>query len=316
MIYLFTWENYFRNELINKWKLAFWNKYSDLNIFHIKNYSEFSLNYYSQNLFSTWLFSSKSFFIIDDFPFWLNDANSDEYTDYFLNNIEKVDSENIIIFNSNSVDKRSKLYKLITKIWEIKDFSIENQNDLEKKIIEIYNWKLDLNILRKIIDKKWVNFNLIKNEIDKILITKESLSLNDIENFSQDVESNIFDIINLTLNLDIKNALTKLNELNLFLDKPYLLYNMLVSNFRIYFYIFKLKENNLSNNDISNILQLWNRRFLLDKSFKINKLNFYNFYYDLLNLDSLMKNWKLIWNESKDFMYELQNRFLINLKRD
>lgn len=62
--------------------------------------------------------------------------------------------KNIIIFNSNSVDKRSKLYKLITKIWEIKDFSIENQNDLVLFTIEIYNWKLGFNILRKIIDVK------------------------------------------------------------------------------------------------------------------------------------------------------------------
>lgn len=317
MIYLFVWEIFFRNELLNKWKIAFKDKYSDLNIFHIKNYKDYNINYYNQNFFSNWLFSQKSFFIIDDFPFSTTPDNIDiDYIDFFLKNLEKVNQDNIIIFNSNIIDKRSKLYKLISKIWEIKDFTIENESELEKKLLNYYNWKINLNLLKKIIEKKWLNFNLIKNEIDKILIINDSVSLEDLDNISQDIESNIFDIINSTLNLDLKSALYKLNSLNEFLDKPYYIYNMLISNLRIYFYIFKLKELNLSNNEILKILQLWNRSFLLERKFKINNKVFYNFYYDLISIDWLMKSWKLIWSETKDFMYELQKRFLINIKRD
>lgn len=317
MIYLFLWENHFRKELITKWKNAFVEKYDELNIFHIQNYSDYEINFYNQNLFSTWFFSTKSLFIIDDFPFWVsNDDKSNIYIDYFLNNLRKIDNENIIIFNVSTADKRSKLYKLIKEIWEIKDFLISDEQDMVSKLSWIYKTKVDLNILRQIVLKKWLNFNLIKNEIDKVLISKDSFELSDLENISNDVEWNIFEIINLTLNLDLKNAILKLKELNNFLDNPYLLYNMLVANFRVYFYIFKLKQQKINSREIWNILQLWNRSFLVDKTFKVNKNNFYEFYYSLLNIDNLMKTWKLVWNESWDFIYELQKIFITKLNQE
>lgn len=317
MIYLFLWENHFRKELISKWKKAFIEKYDELNIFHIQNFSDYDINFYNQNLFSTWFFSSKSLFIIDDFPFWVsNDDKSNIYIDYFLNNLKKIDNENIIIFNVNTADKRSKLYKLIKEVWEIKDFSISDEEDLVSKLSKIYSDSIDYNILKQIVSKKWINFNLIKNEIDKVLISKPKFEFSDLENISNDVEWNIFEIINLTLNLDLKNAILKLKDLNNFLDNPYLLYNMLVSNFRIYFYIFKLKDQKINSKEITSILQLWNRAFLVDKSFKIKPKNFYDFYFSLLNIDNLMKTWKLVWNESSDFLYELQKIFITKLNQE
>jgi len=58
---------------------------------------------------------------------------------------------------------------------------------------------------------------------------------------SKDIEENIFEIILDLLNLETKKSILKLRELANFLDNPYLLYNSLASNLRVYFYIFKLK---------------------------------------------------------------------------
>ena len=81
---------------------------------------------------------------------------------------------------------------------------------------------------------------------------------------------------------------------------------MLVSNFRLYFYIFKLKNLNYNTNNIKEILNLWNRWFLVEKNYKISFQKFNLFYEKLILIDSNMKTWKLLWNNNDEFLYELE----------
>lgn len=308
MIYLLVWENYFRNNLINNWKNAFIQKYSELNIFHIKSVLDYDLNFYNQNLLSSWFFSQKSLFIIDDFPFttWETDQNIIKMQDYFLNIFDKVWEDNIVIFNNIWVDKRSKLYKKISTIWEIKDFNIVDENDLKQKVLSVFKDKISQNALNEIIKLKWLNFWIIVNEIQKLSILTDYIEIEHIKNITNNTENSIFEIINHILNLELKEAITKLSNLSWFLDNPYLLYNMLVSNFRLYFYIFKLKNLNYNTNNIKEILNLWNRWFLVEKNYKISFKKFNLFYEKLISIDSNMKTWKLLWNNNDEFLYELE----------
>jgi DNA polymerase III delta subunit len=59
---------------------------------------------------------------------------------------------------------------------------------------------------------------------------------------NSNIDENIFEIINDILNLETKKAIFKLRELSESLDNPFLLYNMILSNLRLYFYIFSLKN--------------------------------------------------------------------------
>jgi len=92
------------------------------------------------------------------------------------------------------------------------------------------------------IEKKGNNFENIKNELDKILITKNMVELSDIKNIGKDIEENIFEIIDDILQCNTKNAILKLRDISDFLDNPYLLYNSLLANLRFYFYIFSLRK--------------------------------------------------------------------------
>ena len=236
MIYLFVWENYFRKKLIKTWKTSFASKFSEHNIIHISNVFDYELAFFEQNLLSSWFFSEKNLFIIDDFPFWSDEEkseNSQKLQEYFLNILPKINSENIIVFNNTKADKRSKLYKEISKIWEIKDFSINDEKELFTKIKEVYNWKIETNAINEIIRLKWLNFSNITNELDKILITKEIITLPDLELITKDSEESIFEIINDLLNNETKKAILKLRELDSFLDNPYFLYNSSLHNLLI-----------------------------------------------------------------------------------
>lgn len=309
MIYLFFWENYFRKKLINSWKKAFKEKYNEHNIIHISNVFDYDLYFYEQNLLSNSFFSDKNFFIIDDFPFENDDElilDSKKIQEYFINILPKIPKENIVVFNNEKIDKRSKLYKEISKIWEIRDFSIGDEKDLFQKLKDIYKDKVSVSALQKIIELKWLNFWNIVNELDKIFITKDFIDIADLELITKDIEESIFEIINDVLSDDIKNAILKLRNLRDFLDNPYLLYNSLASNFRIYFYIFKLKLLWKSNTEIKSILNLWNRAFLVDKNYKLDKNKFIKMYEKIAWVDWRLKTWKLLWNENIEIIYEIE----------
>lgn len=318
MIYLFVWEKYFRDNLLDSWKWAFEKKYSSLNIIEIKDCFEVDINFYNQILFSTGFFSTKSLIIINDFPFevWKSEdeiqefESKDKLLNYFLENLEKVNEENIVVFNNSKVDKRSKLYKQILKIWEIKDFLIEDLNDLNNKLAQIYKEKVSLKAINKLIELKWLNFSSITNELDKLLITNDFVDIWQLNLVSKDIEENIFEIIDNILNLNIAESIKKLELLSKDTDNSYLLYNMICSNFRIYFYMFELKSIWKKSSEIKSILNLWNRWFLADKSYKISFKSFLKFYNEIIKIDEKIKTWNMFGSENIDMLYEIQKNIL------
>lgn len=314
MIYLFVGENYFRKKLIDTWKKSFWEKFSENNIIHIQNVFDYDLGFFEQNLLSTGLFSSKNLFIMDDFPFSTDEENNEntaKIQEYFLEIFSRMNSENIVVFNNSKADKRSKIYKKIKEIWEIKDFVIENEEDLKKKLEQIYNGKVSPQVISKMIELKWLQFANIVWELDKILIVKDFVDMWDIKDISRDMEENIFEIINLLLACESKKSILKLRELSSQLDNPYLLYNSLVANLRIYFYIFKLQLLWKNQAEIKDILDVWNRAFLITKTYKIKKEDFMKIYQNLANIDGKMKTGKLIGSENIDMMYEIERSILV-----
>jgi hypothetical protein len=59
--------------------------------------------------------------------------------EFFLSKIlDKIPENNIILFNIVNPDKRSKFYKDLVKISEVKDYSIENTSDIYKIISKKY----------------------------------------------------------------------------------------------------------------------------------------------------------------------------------
>lgn len=313
MIYLFVWENYFRKKLITSWKASFAQKFSEHNIIHISNVFEYELSFFEQNLLSSGFFSEKNLFIIDDFPFWSDEENNwdiQKIQEYFLQILPKVNADNIVVFNSQKADKRSKVYKEISKLWEIKDFVINDFNDLSTKLKEVYKDKVSSSALQKMIDLKWLNFWNITNEIEKLLIMKDYIDVQDIALVTKDLEESIFDIINDILSCETKKAIFKLRELSDSLDNPYFLYNSLAANLRVYFYIFTLKINWQNSTQVKDTLELGNRAFLVDKNYKIDKKKFISMYEKIAMIDGKMKSGKMIGNDPADMMYEVERCFI------
>lgn len=314
MLYLFVWENYFRKKLLSTWKQSFSEKFSEHNIIHVRNVFDYDFSFYEQNLLSNGFFSEKNLFIVDDFPMSLDENDSADIQklhQFFLQLLPNIPQENIVVFNNSRVDKRSKIYKEIVKIAQIKDFSIENEAQMLEKISEVWGWKITTWAAKKMIELKWINFPNIQNELDKLFITRDTIDVKDLSLISKDIEESIFDIIHDILSIQTAQAITKLKELSYSLDNPYLLYNSIVANLRIYFYIFLLKKSGKRSQEIKDILDLWNRAFLVDRSYKISLDSFNTMYKNLIEIDANMKAWKLLGSENEDMMYEIEKSLII-----
>ena len=123
------------------------------------------------------------------------------------------------------------------------------------------------------------------------------------------MEESIFQIIDLVLNKQIPEAVDKiniiLNETNIFA-----FYNNLLSNLRTSLFILKLKQEKKTQSEISKILDLWNRSFLIGKNYKINFHELKNLYINLVNIDKNLKTWKLVSGEEEDIKFEIE-KYLI-----
>ena len=309
MNYVFTWNSDFLiTEALNKWKKQFIEKYSDFNLTHLKEIKNLDKNILKDAILSGSLFSSEKKLIILD----INNDIWDELEDFLIKNLEKKPQENIIILNYFLPDKRKKFWKNIKNISEIKEFNLENEEDTKKIINSKFSWKINLEAINTIIKYKSNKINKIIPELEKLTITKDFITKIDIEeNIVPELEESIFQIIDLVLNKQIPEAVDKiniiLNETNIFA-----FYNNLLSNLRTSLFILKLKQEKKTQSEISKILDLWNRSFLIGKNYKINFYELKDLYINLVNIDKNLKTWKLVSSEEEDIKFEIE-KYLIKI---
>lgn len=305
-IYLFTWNSDFLlNDAISKWKKQFSDKYWEINLSHYKDLNIVDKNILKSEALSTSFFSEKKLIIID-----LNNDLDEDFENFLLSILDKKDENTIIIFNFLSPDKRKKFYKNLVKISEIKEFDIKDENDIKKIILSRFWNIIDNDAIDLIIKYKAKNIKKIFSEIEKLSIMNNQIKKEDIEkNIVPELEESIFDIVNLLLNKEkiesIKRIDILLNEVNI-----YQFYNSLLSNLRVTVYIQKLKKYNIPQSEIWKILNLWNRRFLIEKNYKIKYDELSKFFINLVKIDKKMKTWKLISSDEDSIRYEIEKNIL------
>lgn len=324
MIYAFIWEWYFRKKKISAWREHFREKYDENNLFHINNIFDVEIPFFQNNLLTSGLFSSKKLCIIDDFPFdivsssWKDSPYTlsqiqeiQKYQDFFEEFLDKVDDDLILVFNSQKIDKRSKLFKKIAKIGEVTDFEVKNEADLYAKLKQEYQERVAPQVYKKMYELKWLNFTLIAQEFEKLFITQDRIELEDISRINKDVEESIFEIINHILYKKPLLAIEKMKPLMYTTDNPYVFYNMFIAVLRTNLYINLLKKLWISPAQITQKLRLWNRAFLATQSYPVTPDEFLKLYDNLSSLDAKMKKWNFISNDMEWFLYEIETQLIL-----
>jgi hypothetical protein len=89
-----------------------------------------------------------------------------------------------------------------------------------------------------------------------------------------------------------------------------LIYNSLLANLRVNLFILKLKKDGNSWLEISEILNLWNKAFLVNKSYKMDYEKLKKLFINLVNIDKKMKTGNMFWNEDEDFLLEIEKSLI------
>lgn len=310
MIYHFTWNSrYLVMNQVNTWKTKFIEKYWEFNLVNITNLWDVDNNFLVENITALSFFQEKKLILVEC-DLTSKDTKISEKIDFIVKISKNLPEENILLFYSVSPDKRSKQFKAINSISDTKEFSSKDSNDTFQIIKSRYQDKITDNALNLLIRYKSNNIEKVSSEIHKLNILFDSIDEKIIkEHIFPELEENIFQFIDDILNKNFISARLKMNFI-LQDTNIYSLYNWLIANLRTNIYILKLKSLKLNQNDIGNLLNLWNKKFLINKNLNISPKIFKNMYIDLVWLDKKMKSGKLIWTEEKDFKSELESILL------
>lgn len=324
MIYLFTWNNdYLITQEVLRWKNGFKDKLWEENITQINSLDSNTKNTISETLVSRSLFAEKRLVIISGFPFswdklfsWASDLEQQ-----ILSHLSEIPDEVLIVFSSVNPDKRKKWWKSLQSIAKVKEFNISWDDQVIQILSEKYRWKIEPNALRRLIAIKWWNLQKSISEIEKLLVSPLSQiskqDRGDYKIISSDVdtyilpefEESIFVFIDTLLMRDGKKIFSELTNL---IDSSnlYAIYQSIIANLRIFLYIEYLKSQKKSQREITDIMKLWNRAFLINKVHKSKFKSISILYNNLLEFDKNMKFWKFTSSEPIDMHRELENIFV------
>ncbi len=311
MLYLFHGNSdYLVREKTLAWKKAFISKHGEFNLTHINNILDYSHNQIAETLTAAGFFTEKKLVIIDDIPLSATAKNTKltAVADLILELLPNLSDDTIVVFSSINPDKRSKLYKYISKNADLQEFNSNDVGDISGVIMRKFPASIESSALQLLCQYKANNISKVVSEIEKLLITREKITRQDIiDHIMPELEENIFQLIDDILNLNISRAVEKMN---IILDQAniYGFYNNLLANLRTQIFISKAKQVWIS--DVWNALKLWNRAFLANKSYKISHKQSQTLYSELIALDKKMKTWKMIGSDPQDFKFELEQVFL------
>ncbi len=315
MIYFFTWDNsYLVKEKTLEWKNIYIKKYWDFSLTHFKDLKNIWDELLIQEILSLGFMNEKKLIIIDDFPLKAGEKDQAliQKQDLLQGIITDIPENNIVLFSSSSPDKRSKFYKAIIKnVNKVEEFNSKGDSYIYPVIKSKFDGLIDIDALNLLIKYKGGHIEKIISEIEKLLITNDRINKKLVEdNIFPELEESIFQFIDDIMNLNIYPALEKL-DIILSQVSVYSFYNNLISNLRNLVFISNLKlDERVPSRDISEILDLGNRSFLVNKRYKISLETLNSLYIGLIDLDKKMKSGKMIGSEDKVLKYEIEKELL------
>ena len=250
------------------------------------------------------LFNDKNYMVVKNVTCFSANKRGSEATnkdEYLLNYLNEPNDNTILILvlkdKMNGTKKISKLVKEKYNYIEIVNPNQREMRDIINSFLKKNKIKLDYDTVTYIINSLDNNYDLIMNELDKLLLYGEkNLSLKDIISIiSSNVLDNNFKFIEYILSKDIKNVFRYYDDFLLNKNSPIMLMIMLANEYRNVYLVKKLMMNN-SKDDIMKMLGL-KFSFQMDKlinySYSYKEKELENYLLELCNLDYDIKQGRI-----------------------
>ncbi len=191
----------------------------------------------------------------------------------YLNNPNKLTT---LIFITDSISLKKKCVKIIKDKGNLIELNLPNEKEINNYIIKYLNninYKIDNIALAKLISNCNNNYDIILNELDKILIIKtdNTITLDDINKYSIKINNDsIFDFVDSIIKKDKKKIFTFLKK---FIDRneevAVILSNLATQYRLIYSTKLMIKENK-SEKEIADYLNIHPYRVKLAHTNSLN----------------------------------------------
>ena len=211
--------------------------------------------------------------------------------------ISNYNPNTIIIFisDTDTVDTRRKLYKLIKEKGKIEEFNkITNINSYVKNLFDGYT--ISYNTINLFIKRVGSDLNSLSNEAEKLKIYK----INDkiitdkdiIDCTCENIDINIFKFIDNIINKNKKESITTYKEMLKVGEEPIKIIVMLANQFRLMYQAKYLSSKGYSEDDIAIKLQAkkYPVHLALQKGYKYSASTLLQYLEDLANLDIKIKS--------------------------
>ncbi len=241
------------------------------------------------------LFDDKNYFVVKNVANFASKKGSEVSSndDKLIKYLDEPNDNTILILiindKMNGVKKVSKIVKDKYNYIEINNPNTKEMRDIINKYIKKQGINMDYDSITYIINGLEGNYDLILNELEKILLYgKKNLTFDDVSHIvSSSVLDDNFKFIDAIINRDIKTAFKYYDDYLLNKNSPIMILSMLANEFRNILLVKDMMRNN-NRNDIMKTLG-FKYSFQLDKvinnSYKYNKDSLENYLIYLCDLD-------------------------------
>lgn len=255
------------------------------------------------------MFSSDKLIIIDSTNY-LSEKKEVEDIKLLENYFEHFNPNSYLIFisNSDSIDSRKKLVKLISGSGEVKkiESSLDYLSNYVKKYLDGY--KISNTDVSYFLSRCGNNIDNISNELDKLklyklddkVITKDDITLLVEEN----TDDSIYDLVSSILKNDNKRALNLYREFKDDGVDANQILAIIASQIRLLFQVKRLYNNGKSNDEIAKILEfksVYRVKYLLSDSYYYVEDDLIKYLSKLSDIDKEIKS----GNSNGDVLLEL-----------
>lgn len=297
MLYLFYGLETFLIENEIKKVLAH-HKIDEINISHY-DLNETLINDIIDDASTISLFSeNKAIIINDSYIFTGTTKNNIEQNIELLEQyLKNYNPNTIMIFvaNSDKLDERKKIVKLIKEIGTIK--KIEKSNNLEKIVKEMFdNYNINFSDINLLIDRVGKDLGLLNQEITKIKTFKDkdlNVTTEDIINLTnKNIDTDIFQFIDYIINKNKAKALEIYYELLKINEEPIKIIVMIANQIRIMYQTKELYKRGYTEKDIASNLDIhpYRIKLALEKSREYESSKLLNYLNELADLDINIKS--------------------------
>ncbi len=239
------------------------------------------------------LFSEKKLVICENANMFTASTSKDsEIVEAYLNS-PNPDTTLIFTINTEKIDERKKITKLIKKNGAIKSF---NENESPNQLVrrKLKDYQIDNSLINLFITRVGENPLIIENEIEKLKLYKEDniITKEDILNVTtKKINDDIFALLDHIVKNNKNEALEIYYEMLKLNEEPIKIIIMLANQFRIMYQVKELAKKGLTEKNIATTLKIhpYRVKLALQNGRKYSSEILLNYLSDLADLDINIK---------------------------